>query len=80
MKLTKLVIHIFFQDLGQVVLPVTFNEPLTLLQRLTEELEYFELLSEAVKSTDESERLCYVAAFAVSAYASTKYRTGRKGL
>ena len=68
------------QDLSQVALPVTFNEPLTLLQRLAEELEYYDLLAEAVKSTDDAERICYVAAFAVSAYASTKYRSGRKAL
>lgn len=63
-----------------MALPVSFNEPLTLLQRLVEELEYYDLLGEAVRCEDKAERLCYVAAFAVSAYASTKYRTGRKGL
>ena len=63
-----------------MALPVSFNEPLTLLQRIAEELEYYDLLAQAVKSTDKAERLCYVAAFAVSAYASTKYRSGRKGL
>ncbi len=68
------------QDLAQVALPVSFNEPLTLLQRIAEELEYHDLLSEAVRCQDPTERLCYVAAFAVSAYASTKYRSGRKGL
>lgn len=60
--------------------PVTFNEPLTLLQRAAEEVEYFDLLTEAARSDDPVERLCYVAAFAVSAYAHTRHRSSRKGL
>lgn len=47
---------------------------------MAEELEYYDLLGKAVKSEDPVERLCFVAAFAVSAYANTKHRTGRKGL
>lgn len=59
---------------------MTFNEPLTLLQRVAEELEYYELLEKAVKTSDWVERMSYVAAFAVSGYACTKFRSGRKGL
>lgn len=70
----------FFQDLANIVLPVTFNEPLTLLQRTAEEMEYHELLDKAAASDDWIERLSYVAAFAVSGYASTKHRSGLKGL
>ena len=47
---------------------------------MAEELEYFDLLQQAVSSEDPVERLCFVSAFAVSAYASTKHRSGRKGL
>ncbi|KAI0082200.1 hypothetical protein K474DRAFT_1688199 [Panus rudis PR-1116 ss-1] len=67
------------KDLSQVALPVSFNEPLTLLQRTAEELEYYDLLTEAAKSSDPVERISLVAAFAISTYASTKYRSGRKG-
>ena len=63
-----------------MALPVTFNEPLTMLQKAAEELEYYDLLSQAAKSTDSVERICFVAAFAVSTYANTRHRTGRKGL
>lgn len=63
-----------------MALPVTFNEPLTMLQKIAEELEYFDLLSLAVQATDPVQRMCYVAAFAVSTYANTRHRTGRKGL
>ncbi|KAI0374348.1 hypothetical protein BV20DRAFT_961492 [Pilatotrama ljubarskyi] len=67
------------KDLSKVALPVTFNEPLTMLQKAAEELEYHDLLSRAAQSQDPVERICYVAAFAVSTYANTKHRTGRKG-
>ena len=63
-----------------MALPVTFNEPLSLLQRAAEEIEYFDLLNQAAKSVDTVDRICYVAAFAVSSYAHTKARSGRKGL
>ena len=68
------------QDLATITLPVTFNEPLTLLQRAAEEVEYFSLLDEAARSEDTVKRLAYIAAFAVSSYAHTKHRSGRKGL
>ncbi|KAI0067905.1 hypothetical protein BV25DRAFT_1834873 [Artomyces pyxidatus] len=67
------------KDLASVALPVTFNEPLTLLQRLAEEVEYFNLLTEAARSEDPVQRLCYIAAFAVSGYTHTKHRSSRKG-
>lgn len=63
-----------------MALPATFNEPLTLLQRAAEELEYFDLLTQAARSAAPVDRMCYVAAFAVSSYAHTKFRSGRKGL
>ena len=59
---------------------MSFNEPLTLLRRAAEEVEYFSLLDEAAKSADPVTRMSYVAAFAVSGYAHTRHRTGRKGL
>ncbi|TFK57419.1 hypothetical protein OE88DRAFT_1651128 [Heliocybe sulcata] len=67
------------KDLSSVALPVTFNEPLTLLQRAAEEMEYYDLLRQAAETSDPVERMCYVAAFAVSGYAHTRHRTGRKG-
>jgi hypothetical protein len=68
------------QDLSTITFPVTFNEPLTMLQRSAEEVEYYQLLDEAVRTTDPVGRLAYVAAFAISTYAHTRHRTGRKGL
>lgn len=70
----------FGQDLSSIAFPVTFNEPLSLLQRTAEEVEYYDLLSEASQTQDPVERMCYVAAFAVSGYAHTRHRSSRKGL
>ncbi|CAA7266632.1 unnamed protein product [Cyclocybe aegerita] len=67
------------KDLSTIAFPVTFNEPLTMLQRAAEEVEYYHLLDEAARATDPIARMSYVAAFAVSSYAHTRHRTGRKG-
>ncbi|KAH0626791.1 hypothetical protein JD844_001999 [Phrynosoma platyrhinos] len=66
------------KDLSKVSMPVQLNEPLNTLQRLCEELEYSALLDSASHTLDPCERLVYMAAFAVSAYASTYYRAGSK--
>ncbi|KAM6107810.1 oxysterol-binding protein-related protein 7 [Pterocles gutturalis] len=66
------------KDLSRVALPVQLNEPLNTLQRLCEELEYSALLDRASRQTHPRQRMVYVAAFAVSAYASTFYRAGSK--
>jgi oxysterol-binding protein-related protein 3/6/7 len=59
--------------------PVALNEPINLLQRLAEELEYSELLDKAAGMVgDAVEQLVYVTAFAVSGYAATIHRSERK--
>ena len=73
-------IEVRSQDLSTITFPVTFNEPLTLLQRAAEEVEYHGLLDEAASSTDPVARMSFVAAFAISSYAHTCHRSGRKGL
>uniref|UniRef100_A0A915E2N5 Oxysterol-binding protein n=1 Tax=Ditylenchus dipsaci TaxID=166011 RepID=A0A915E2N5_9BILA len=55
---------------------VDFNEPLSALQRATEELEYSNLLdSAALETSDSCRRLALVAVFAVSTYSTTGTRT-----
>ncbi|KAF9321643.1 hypothetical protein BG003_000526 [Podila horticola] len=66
------------KDLSTVAMPVSLNEPINVLQRLCEELEYSELLDKAVTLPDSLDRLVYVAAFAVSGYATTQWRAARK--
>ncbi|XP_054880386.1 oxysterol-binding protein 1-like isoform X2 [Poeciliopsis prolifica] len=65
------------KDLSKIPMPVNFNEPISMLQRLSEDLEYHELLDKAAKCHSSLEQMCYVAAFCVSAYSTTVYRTGK---
>ena len=60
-----------------MTLPVSFNEPTSLLQRVTEDMEYTDLLDTAADRADSTERLVYVAAFAASEYASTIGRVAK---
>ncbi|KAG8864202.1 hypothetical protein FRB96_006023 [Tulasnella sp. 330] len=66
------------KDLSTVSFPVSFNEPISILQRLAEDVEYTGLLDQAVTTTDPVQRLCLIASFAVSGYACTLYRASRK--
>lgn len=56
---------------------VNFNEPLSMLQRLTEDFEYSSILDKAAKCSDPHEQLAYVAAFTVSSYSTTTTRTSK---
>lgn len=58
-------------------LQVNFNEPLSMLQRLTEDLEYSELLDRAARCDSSLEQMCLVAAFSVSSYSTTVHRTAK---
>lgn len=66
------------KDLSKVSMPVVLNEPIGMLQRLSEELEYSELLDKAAETEDPYERMVLIAAFAVSAYGSSNVRAGHK--
>ncbi|XP_076150782.1 oxysterol-binding protein 1 isoform X4 [Alosa pseudoharengus] len=65
------------KELSKIPMPVNFNEPISMLQRLSEDLEYSELLDKAAKCQSSLEQLCYVAAFTVSSYSTTVHRTGK---
>ena len=66
------------KDLSTVAMPVSLNEPINVLQKLCEELEYTELLDKATSLPESLDRLVHVAAFAVSGYAGSQWRAGRK--
>ena len=66
------------QDLATTSLPVSFNEPISILQRLAEDLEYSSLLDQAAATDDPVERVSLVAVFAISGYACTRIRASRK--
>jgi len=48
------------KDLSKITMPVIFNEPLTMLQKCAENLEYHELLRIANKCEDQYLRIGYV--------------------
>uniref|UniRef100_F6RMU5 Oxysterol-binding protein n=1 Tax=Monodelphis domestica TaxID=13616 RepID=F6RMU5_MONDO len=63
------------KELSKIPLLVNFSEPLSMLQRLTEDLEYHELLDQAARCENSLEQMCYVGAFIVSSYSTTVFRT-----
>ncbi|XP_064088994.1 oxysterol-binding protein 1-like isoform X4 [Macrobrachium nipponense] len=63
------------KELSKIPMPVNFNEPLSFLQRLTEDFEYSDILDRAAPVEDSCEQLAMVAAFTVSSYATTSVRT-----
>ncbi len=65
------------KDLSKIPIPVNFSEPLSMLQRMTEELEYSSILDIAAKANNNWEQLAYVAAFTVSAYSTTATRVNK---
>ena len=65
------------KDMTKMTLPVSFNEPTSLLQRVAEDMEYADLLDIAADRPDSTERLVYVAGFAASEYASTIGRVAK---
>ena len=65
------------KDLSKIPIPVNFSEPLSMLQRVTEELEYSSVLDRAAQATDSWEQLAYVAAFTVSSYSTTATRANK---
>lgn len=62
------------KELSKIPIPVNFSEPLSMLQRLTEDYEYSTILDQAATFTDPAQQLAYVAAFTVSSYATTACR------
>ncbi|XP_063720887.1 oxysterol-binding protein-related protein 1-like isoform X3 [Symsagittifera roscoffensis] len=54
------------KDVTRIAMPISINEPLTLLQRFAENLEYIELLEKASNCTDSLDRLKHISAFVVS--------------
>ncbi|KAM4636729.1 oxysterol-binding protein 1-like [Discoglossus pictus] len=65
------------KELSKIPMPVNFNEPLSMLQRLTEDLEYHTLLDRGAQCESALEQLCLVAAFTVSSYSTTVFRTSK---
>ncbi|KAK5661293.1 hypothetical protein OQA88_11188 [Cercophora sp. LCS_1] len=68
------------KDLSTISMPVSANEPTSLLQRVAEQLEYAQLLDQAAQLPQAKDRLLYVTAFAISQFSGgrAKERAIRK--
>ena len=63
------------KDLSTISMPVSANEPVSLLQRVSEVLEYSTLLDEAAsKPGSSNEALLYVTAFAIANFSSARVK------
>uniref|UniRef100_A0A131Z0W0 Oxysterol-binding protein n=1 Tax=Rhipicephalus appendiculatus TaxID=34631 RepID=A0A131Z0W0_RHIAP len=65
------------KELSKITMPVVFNEPLSFLQRISENMEYSHLLVQADEATDPIDRIELVTAFAVSALSSNLERLSK---
>lgn len=63
------------KDLTSLTMPVTSNEPTSILQFLSEMFEYSTLLNRASEATSPSESLKFVTAFAISALSIQRDKT-----
>lgn len=60
------------KDLSTISMPVSSNEPFSMLQKVAEQLEYAQLLNQATKQSTAEDRLLFVTAFAVSQFSSAR--------
>lgn len=60
------------KDLSTISMPVSANEPISLMQRMAEHLEYANMLNTASAHKNPIQRLLYVTAFAVSYFSSSR--------
>lgn len=63
------------KDLSTVSMPISANEPISLLQRVSEQLEYSSLLDAAASHhLDRTDRLLYITAFAISTFSNARLK------
>lgn len=56
------------KDLSRFCVPVYFNEPISMVQKVSEIMEYENLLVKANQEPNQLKRLLYVAAFSIAQY------------
>jgi len=62
------------KDLTKITMPVSFNEPLSMLQKTSEFMEYEDYLVRANREPDPAMRFVYVIAFNIAQYKSSSLR------
>ncbi|EEB05348.1 sterol binding ankyrin repeat protein [Schizosaccharomyces japonicus yFS275] len=61
------------KDVSAVTVPVVSNEPCSLLQRISEDLEYSELLDKANEASADM-KMFYIVAFAISNFSNMRHK------
>lgn len=74
MSLWKVIKDSIGKDLTKITFPVEFNEPLSMVQKTSEIMEYENLLVKANHEQDPALRFLYVIAFNIAQYKSTDGR------
>lgn len=77
LNLWNLIKNFVGQDLSRIPMPVNFNEPLSMIQRFAEGMEYYSLLDKAATVSDPCEQMLYVLAFSMSPYSTTRMRINK---
>ncbi|KAI0522002.1 Oxysterol-binding protein-domain-containing protein [Xylaria bambusicola] len=62
------------KDLSTISMPVSANEPTSMLQRVAEQLEYAQLLDQASQQKVPRDRLLFVTAFAISQFSINRVK------
>lgn len=63
------------KDLSTIAMPVSANEPTSLVQRIAEQMEYSELIDSAVNApAGDGSRILYIMAFAISSFSNARVK------
>lgn len=62
------------KDLSTISMPVTSNEPLTILQKISEIFEFSSLIDEAINEPNESIKILKISTFAISNLSSLRVK------
>lgn len=65
------------KDLSKFCVPVYFNEPVSMVQKVAEIMEYQELLNQADNESDPVKRILLVSAFGIAQYKCTDSRLNK---
>lgn len=76
-SLLSMMRQVFGKDLSRISMPICLNEPLSFIQRISEDLEYHDLLNKACRAKSVGERVAYITVFASSAISSTFLRLSK---
>lgn len=65
------------KDLNHITMPATINEPMSVLQRCAEELQFTHLLEKASQLDNSLERLVWITTFACATYHGSPHRDAK---